>query len=202
MIHPSTELRFIDPQMGYGVFATELIPKGTIIYVEDELDLRISETEYRNHQPMIKSVLDKYTYINQNGLRIMCWDFGKYMNHSCSSSTIVTVYGFEIATRDIQIGEELTTEYGILNIESNLECSCGSPDCRGTIRNSDLPMLHGRWDRIILDALSSLKNVAQPLMSLIDEKTMQDVEKCIEDPTHYLSILNMYYPYQESVLEE
>ena len=39
MIHPDTELRFANPQIGLGVFATRfLIPKGTITWVRDQLD--------------------------------------------------------------------------------------------------------------------------------------------------------------------
>ena len=32
MIHPDTELRFISPEIGFGVFATKLIPQGTITW--------------------------------------------------------------------------------------------------------------------------------------------------------------------------
>lgn len=30
VIHPDTELRFVNPDIGYGVFATRFIPKGSI----------------------------------------------------------------------------------------------------------------------------------------------------------------------------
>ena len=42
MIHPNTELRFINPVVGYGVFATDFIPEGTITYVKDSLELEVS----------------------------------------------------------------------------------------------------------------------------------------------------------------
>ena len=38
MIHPDTELRFINREIGFGVVATRLIRRGTIIWVRDELD--------------------------------------------------------------------------------------------------------------------------------------------------------------------
>ena len=38
MLHPHTELRFVSPEIGYGIFATAFIPKGTITWVKDELD--------------------------------------------------------------------------------------------------------------------------------------------------------------------
>ncbi|MHC5084588.1 MAG: SET domain-containing protein, partial [Planctomycetota bacterium] len=34
MIHPDTELRKVNETIGYGVFATRHIPKGTILYVK------------------------------------------------------------------------------------------------------------------------------------------------------------------------
>ena len=36
MIHPDTELRFISDEVGYGVFATALIGRGTITWVRGE----------------------------------------------------------------------------------------------------------------------------------------------------------------------
>jgi hypothetical protein len=41
MLHKSTELRFVNSEVGYGVFATELIPKGTIIAFHDPLDVEV-----------------------------------------------------------------------------------------------------------------------------------------------------------------
>src|SRR5881296_1655598 len=38
MIHPDTELHFVDPEIGYGVFATKPIPRGTVIWTLCELD--------------------------------------------------------------------------------------------------------------------------------------------------------------------
>lgn len=37
MIHPDTEVRFINPEKGYGLVATKFIPKGTITWVQDDL---------------------------------------------------------------------------------------------------------------------------------------------------------------------
>jgi len=36
MIHPDTEVRFINDEIGYGVVAKKLIPKGTITWVQDD----------------------------------------------------------------------------------------------------------------------------------------------------------------------
>ncbi len=42
MIHPNTELKMVSPEMGIGVFATHFIPKGTITWAQDELDIVLS----------------------------------------------------------------------------------------------------------------------------------------------------------------
>lgn len=41
MIHPSTELRLVDAVIGYGVFATGFLPRGTIIDAQDALEARV-----------------------------------------------------------------------------------------------------------------------------------------------------------------
>jgi hypothetical protein len=38
MMFPHTKLRYINDQIGFGVFATKFIPKGTITWALDELD--------------------------------------------------------------------------------------------------------------------------------------------------------------------
>ena len=38
MVHPDTELRFVSPAIGWGVFATRDIPTGTITWALDVLD--------------------------------------------------------------------------------------------------------------------------------------------------------------------
>ena len=107
MIHPNTELKYISDAIGYGVFATEFIPEGTIVYMIDGLEQIIKPSEYAEHCPDIRSVIDKYAYIDEKGNRIVSWDFAKYVNHCCNCNTISTGYGFEIAIRDIQKGEEI-----------------------------------------------------------------------------------------------
>jgi hypothetical protein len=39
MMHPNSEVRFVNEQVGLGVFATSFIPTGTIVYVDDPLDI-------------------------------------------------------------------------------------------------------------------------------------------------------------------
>ena len=117
MIHPKTELRFLNDTVGYGVFATDFIPEGTIVYVKDSLELIISPTDYLIHTHEMQEVIDKYSYIDVLGNMIVSWDFAKYVNHCCNCNTISTGYGFEIAIRNIIKCEQITDEYGIFNLD-------------------------------------------------------------------------------------
>ena len=45
MIHPHTELKPINPVIGFGVFATASIPRGTIIWSPDPLDRVLTRAE-------------------------------------------------------------------------------------------------------------------------------------------------------------
>lgn len=138
MIHPKTELRFINDHVGYGVFAIDDIPEGTIVYVKDSLELVVTPTDYLLHSEEMKGVIEKYSYIDQHGNRIISWDFAKYVNHCCNCNTISTGYGFEMAIRDIKNGEQITDEYGIFNLTYPMEVSCGFENCRKVIKPDDL----------------------------------------------------------------
>ena len=71
MIHPNTELKLINEHIGYGVFATADIPEGTIVYVKDSLELIVSPTDYLMHSEEMKDVIEKYSYIDEKGNRII-----------------------------------------------------------------------------------------------------------------------------------
>jgi hypothetical protein len=60
MIHPHTELRFISPELGYGVFARRFIPKGTITWALDALDRSFSPSQVSAMAPLYREILDKY----------------------------------------------------------------------------------------------------------------------------------------------
>jgi len=118
MIHPHTEIKFISHEVGYGVVATQFIPAGTITWVLDKLDREFTPEEFRKMAPVYQDILETYTYRNNLGNLVLCWDHGKYVNHSFRSNCLTTAYDFEIAIRDIRRGEQLTDDYGYLNITS------------------------------------------------------------------------------------
>ncbi|HEY9897932.1 MAG TPA: SET domain-containing protein [Pantanalinema sp.] len=164
MIHPSTELRHIDDRIGYGVFATAFIPRGTVIWALDAFDRVLSPGEVLALPDLLRAQVEKYAYVDAAGDFILCWDFGRYMNHSCRPSSRSVGEAFEIAVRDIQPGEQLTCEYGTLNMTGDFACACGAPGCRGSVSATDLDSLWGEWDREAAQAFRWALAVPQPLL--------------------------------------
>ena len=89
-MHPDTEVRFISKEMGYGVVAIKMIPKGTITWVQDELDRVILPEDAEKMHPEIRKQIEKYCFRNSNGELILCWDLAKYVNHSFRANCLST----------------------------------------------------------------------------------------------------------------
>jgi uncharacterized protein len=176
MIHPDTELRFVSPVIGYGVFATRDIPKGTITWVRDEFDQTFAPERVRSLDGPLRDVVSRYCYVDGRGDHVLCWDLARYLNHACEATCLSPGYGFEIAVRDIAAGEELTDDYGTLNLDAPFECHCGSPRCRGLIRPDDILTHADRWDGLIAEAFERLPLVDQRLWPLLrDERELRRV---------------------------
>ncbi len=193
MIHPDTELRFVNEEIGYGVFAKKLIPIGTITYVKDSLEIQIAPTDFLLFSSEMQTYIEKYSYIDEQGVRIISWDFAKYVNHCCKCNTISTGYGFEMAIRDIFPGEHITDEYGLFNISRPFPLSCGNSDCRKVVAPEDVDHYYQEWDEKIKYALVKLFDVDQPLLPLIDEITRKQLDAFFINPDSYKSVYALKY---------
>jgi hypothetical protein len=170
VIHPDTELRFVHREIGFGVVATRLIPKGTITWVQDELDQVFPPSRMEGLGAIYEATLHKYTFVNAKAEYILCWDLARFVNHSCNPSCLSAGYNFEVAVRDIHPGEELTDDYATLNLEGSFACHCGSRQCRGTVREEDVFARAEQWDAIIGEAFPLIGTTPQPLWPLVAEK--------------------------------
>ncbi len=180
MIHPHTELRLINPVIGHGLIATARIPKGTITWVRDELDQCFTPAEVRAKSRVYRDVLEKYCFVDGRGRAVLCWDLARFVNHCCNATCLSAGYDFEIAVRDIEIGEELTDDYGTLNIEGPFPCACGKPNCRGEITPEDPIRLADFWDARVRAAFPGVGEVDQPLWDLVREKEL--VGRALAEP--------------------
>lgn len=170
MIHPDTELLYVNDVIGYGVFAKRLIPRGTITWVRDEFDQSFSSEQIARLSEPHRKVLRKYGYLDRHGKTVLCWDHARFMNHSCEANCLGAGYDFEIAVRDIPAGEELTDDYGSLNLDIIFNCACSLAQCRGEVRPDDMVRLADRWDEMLRDAFPQVQQVSQPLWPLVVEK--------------------------------
>ena len=185
MIHPDTELRFIRAEIGFGVVATKPIPRGSITWVQDPLDQVFPPDGLDALGPLYAEILRKYTYPNLDGSHVLCWDLGRYVNHSCAPSCLGGGYNFELAVRDIGAGEELTDDYASLNLTDSFECRCGAAGCRGVVREADALDCADAWDRLVGAAFPMIAGTPQPLWPLVKEK--QQVQDAIAGKRPVLS---------------
>jgi hypothetical protein len=193
MIHPDTELRFIAPEIGYGVVATRLIPKGTITWVMDRLDQVFSPEEVAELRPLYGDTIDKYTFRDNRGNHVLCWDHGRFINHSFHPSCVTTAYDFELAARDIHPGEELTDDYGWLNLAEPFLCRPEKRSARKMVRPDDLPNFYRRWDRKLRSAFRRFCRVEQPLARYLDKDTLMKSIAIGAGEYPMDSILSCYY---------
>jgi hypothetical protein len=192
MIHPDTELRFISPEIGHGVVATKFIPAGTITWVLDKLDREFSPAEFDKMEPLYQNILDIYTFRNNKGNFVLCWDNGRYVNHSFRSNCLTTAYDFEIAIRDIHPGEQLTDDYGYLNITEPFEGVDEGTE-RKVVYPDDLVRYHEIWDDQIAKVFDRIVLLDQPLLPLLDQKVWQKVNEICDGKREPDSILLNYY---------
>ena len=190
MIHPDTELRFANPRIGHGVFATRFVPKGTITWVRDRLDQAFTPVAVGQLPAVYHDIILKYSFIDARGHFVLCWDHARFVNHSCTPTCRSAGYDFELAVRDIQPGEELTDDYGSLNLEYDFDCSCGVAACRRQIRPGDLLRYGDMWDSIVADAFHLIPTVPQPLWQLVDEKDA--VESALAGRSRIASVKGSY----------
>ncbi|PIB37793.1 SET domain-containing protein [Maribacter sp. 4G9] len=199
MIHPHTELRFISKEIGYGVVATQFIPAGTITWVLDKLDREFSPLDFQNMEPIYQDILDTYTYRNNNGNLVLCWDHGRYVNHSFNSNCLTTPYDFEMAIRDIQPGEQLTDDYGYLNITSPFR-GINEGTRRKTVYPDDLLKYHKVWDNKIKKVFHRIKKVNQPLEPVLPARTLNKIERILNGEEALASILSNYFDTEKTTV--
>ena len=106
------------PIAGIGLFADQDIKKGTVTWrFMAAYDRLLSEADIGNlPEPARSNILDHAYLDATSGLFVLCADNARFMNHSDDPNTAGvhdpgSIEGYDIATRDIVAGEELTCDY-------------------------------------------------------------------------------------------
>jgi len=111
---------------GIGIFASEFISKGTIIWkFFPGFDLRFSDEDLEKMPQVAQEFMATYEYLSErSGLHVLCSDNARFYNHSDHPNTMgIDIDGTEgeggdIAIRDIYPGEEITCNYLEMDLNS------------------------------------------------------------------------------------
>ena len=185
-------MRFISPEKGNGVVATKPIPRGTIVWTLDPLDRIIPKEHKKQWKTPWLELLDTYTYRNNEGDYVLCWDIAKYVNHSFRANCFTTAYDFEISVRDIAAGEELTDDYGFLNLEEPFEAASEGTD-RDTVYPDDLKRFHKEWDALVAENFRFVHEVDQPLKKFMDRDQWEKALRISRGEEEMDSLLHCYF---------
>lgn len=104
-----------------------------------------------------------------------------------------TAYNFEIAIRDILPGEQLTNDYGTLNIGTSFRPISEEGTERKRVNPDDLLYFYKEWDQQVTEALKHFNNVEQPLIHLIRPEFKEKVMIAAKEHILLDSIKNNYY---------
>jgi SET domain-containing protein len=103
------------PIHGLGVFLSEPVERGRLIWrFDSRIDRVYAPEEIESLPAHVRHYLRTYsTWHAQSGLYVLCGDNGRYFNHSDAPSTISNAisFGEDRAARDLDLGEELTSDY-------------------------------------------------------------------------------------------
>lgn len=193
MMHPDTELRYINDVIGIGIVATKLIPKGTIIWISDDLDMTLKKDFVESLDETRRRMVDKYSYLSDDGdYYILHWDHARYMNHSFHPTCIDTIFEFNLAARDIYPGEQLTCDYGIVGVDEDFECVPEEGTSRTRVRADDYLYFSLEWDEMAREAFKYFNSVKQPLKHLIKEEYAEEVKVVAAGLLPLPSILTLF----------
>jgi len=192
MMHPATELRLVNERIGYGVFSTRAIPKGTITWTLDALDRLIEPAELAAFPAEYRGILDKYSYRDRFGRHVLCWDHARFVNHDSDPNCLMTAYEFEIAVRDVAAGEQLTDDYGCLNVCEPFPCESGGRG-RTVVQPDDLVRYHADWDGTLRRAFARFGDVDQPLLPLLTARRRAQAIAVSRGEIEMESVLSCYF---------
>jgi SET domain-containing protein len=130
---------------GKGVFALRTIDEGSEII--EYIGERISWKEALKRHPHDPSDPNHTFYFHIDDKHVIDAAVGgnaaRWINHACTPNCEADETDGRVfikALRDIQPGEELFYDYGLViddrytpKLKKQFECRCGTPDCRGTM---------------------------------------------------------------------
>ncbi|GAB4546257.1 MAG: SET domain-containing protein-lysine N-methyltransferase [Anaerolineae bacterium] len=133
--HPAID-RKLTEKAGYSIFASAPIAKGTTLIVWGGVILTTQQLERLSDMARHRSIqVEEDLHLCSGTID----DLADCVNHSCDPNAGLRGEITLIALRDIAAGEEITFDYATCDSNPNfqMECFCGSPNCRGVITGND-----------------------------------------------------------------
>ena len=127
---------------GYGIFATEALPAGDVIFHGEERAQRlVTKHHVMTHWRAADRQAFRHYAVPVSAEVYALWDEDPLewspQNHSCDPNA--EYQGLDIvARRDIAVGEELTLDYAMMMNEQSepFRCTCGGASCRGRVHGA------------------------------------------------------------------
>ena len=161
---------------GYGIFATTFFPKGSVVYVGQQLVIPNRYAEFRlilendNNQEFRLNTETHSVQFTETERWLYLFD--SFMNHSCDPTTISRQTDEQksnnqyqtVALRDIKPGDEITCDYNLFEYDCHGktidQCLCGSERCVGRVEGFRFLPIERQKERIqlveaeVLEAMS------------------------------------------------
>jgi hypothetical protein len=103
-----------------------------------------------------------------------------------------TCYDFEFAIRDIHPGEQLTNDYGYLNVTHPFEAVDEGSE-RKVVYPDDLLRMAPVWDGLLKDTFPLMLEVNQPLADLLPQRTLKTIRRIAAGKQSAESIATLYF---------
>ena len=131
---------------GYGVVTTRRFARGEIV-VEGDGVLYREDDDFDDTYALVLPGWDATGHDDPEAAPVYfdLTDQTRWINHACDPNTEIdsrydhergAVRAWWVATRDIEIGEELTYDYAFVGALAQ-PCACNTPACRGLIVDHD-----------------------------------------------------------------
>lgn len=112
---------------GIGLFALRRFRRGETVTTWDT-----THRVPREEVDLLSAADQKYLHPLDENYFIIVQPPERYVNHSCDNNTVVQGLS-DVAVRDIEPGEEITSDYELDSSGTAFNCSCGAANCRGVI---------------------------------------------------------------------
>ena len=139
-LSPKLEVRAEPEKGGFGVYAIEAVAAGEIVSVWGGYIVTVEQLEQLPHE------IQQHTVQIEEGLysaTIGGAETADFINHSCDPNLQAEQDGYRVflkALRDIESGEELSYDYGLIidarqtaKLKDDYACRCRAANCRGTM---------------------------------------------------------------------